>query len=263
MTTRFNIFIGFFWLVLALMTLFMLALLGGLFLYGDWYAVTDICHNPEFRFAVIFTLWTTVLATLLAGLVAIPCGYILARYDFPGKVLVDTLMDVPIVLPPLVSGVALLILFGPLLGDHLAGMGMDIVFSNRGVVVAQWFIATPFAIKTFKHAFNSVDLRLEKIARTLGYSPEKVFFKVTLPLAQNGLLSGLTMAWARTLGEFGATAMLAGIVRMKTETLSVAIFLNMSIGDLQFSLVMAVIMLLMALALLVTMKIITKTEVRI
>ncbi|AGK99867.1 NifC-like ABC-type porter [Desulfoscipio gibsoniae DSM 7213] len=260
---RFNVYYAVFWLVLILMTVFMLLLIGGLFIYGNWTAITDICHNAEFHFAIIFTLWTTVLATLLAGLTAIPCGYLLARYNFPGKVLVDTLMDVPIVLPPLVSGVALLILFGPILGDSLAKIGLDIVFSERGVVVAQWFIATPFAIKTFKNAFSSIDLRLEKMARTLGYPPEKVFLRVSLPLAKNGLLGGLTMAWARTLGEFGATAMLAGIVRMKTETLSVAVFLNMSIGDLQFSLVMAIIMLLLALALLTILKIVTKTEVHL
>ncbi len=260
---RFNVYNVIFRLVLILMTAFMLLLIGGLFVYGNWGEIAAIRHNPEFHFAIIFTLWTTMLATLLAGLTAIPCGYILARYNFPGKVLVDTLMDVPIVLPPLVSGVALLILFGPILGDSLARIGLDIVFSQRGVVLAQWFIATPFAIKTFKHAFSTIDLRLEKIARTLGYPPEKVFLKVTLPLAKNGLLGGLTMAWARTLGEFGATAMLAGIVRMKTETLSVAVFLNMSIGDLQFSLVIAVIMLLLALVLLTLLKIITKTEVHI
>ncbi len=260
---RTGLFHGVFRLVLILNTLFMLILVGGLFLYGKWTTFLDVLQQPEFHFAMVFTLWTTILATLLAGLVAIPCGFIMSRHDFTGKILVDTLIDVPIVLPPLVSGVALLILFGPILGDTLTRLGLDIVFSTRGVVVAQWFIATPFAVKTFKQAFDAIDPRLEKIARTLGYSPARVFLKVTVPMAKSGLLGGLTMAWARALGEFGATAMLAGIIRMKTETLSVAIFLNMSIGDIRFAMATSIIMLFMALLLLALFKTISKTEVRL
>jgi molybdate transport system permease protein len=241
----------------------MIMLIAGLFIFGELSIFLDVLKNPEFQFATIFTLWTTVLATVLSALTAIPCGYILSRYNFPGKVIIDTILDVPLVLPPLVSGVALLIFFGPLFGETLTAIGLDIIFSAKGVVVAQWFIAAPFAIKTFKHAFDSIDTRLEYVARTLGYSPEKVFLKVTVPLAKNGLLGGLTMTWARALGEFGATAMLAGVTRLKTETLSVAIFLNMSIGDTHFALATAIIMLLLALALLITFKIFTKVEVHL
>ncbi|AEG60291.1 ABC transporter permease [Desulforamulus ruminis] len=252
-----------FWFILLSTTLFMLMLIVGLFLFGEWAAFLEILKNPEFHFAVTFTLWTSVLATLLSALTAVPCGYILSRCNFPGKIIMDTLLDVPIVLPPLVSGVALLIFFGPLFGESLARWGLDIVFSTRGVVVAQWFIAAPFAIKTFKQAFDSIDIRLEKVARTLGYTPCRVFIKVTLPLAKHGLLGGITMTWARALGEFGATAMLAGVTRLKTETLSVAIFLNMSIGDTQFALVTAIIMLMTALFLLILFKFFTGAEVRL
>lgn len=257
------IFHGLFWFVFIFTSVFMIMLIVGLFLFGEWPTFLEVLKNPEFQFAVIFTLWTTILATILSALVAVPCGYILSRYDFPGKVIIDTILDVPLVLPPLVSGVALLIFFGPLFGKTLTGLGLDIIFSAKGVVIAQWFIAAPFAIKTFKHAFDSIDTRLEKVARTLGYSPEKVFIKVTIPLAKNGLLGGLTMTWARALGEFGATAMLAGVTRLKTETLSVAIYLNMSIGDTQFALVTAIIMLLVALALLAAFKIFTRVEVHL
>ncbi|GBF35191.1 molybdenum transport system permease protein ModB [Desulfocucumis palustris] len=251
-----------FWLVLILMTAFMLTLVGGLFLYGEWSAFLKVLQQPEFHYAMTFTLWTTLLSTMLAGMVAVPCGFILSRHNFPGKILVDTLIDIPIVLPPLVSGVALLILFGPVLGDALTRLGLDIVFSIRGVIVAQWFIATPFAVRTFKQAFDSIDPRLEKIARTLGYTPSEVFFKVTVPMAKKGLLGGLTMAWARTLGEFGATAMLAGIIRMKTETLAVAVFLNMSIGDMNFAMATSIIMLFLAMFLLAVFKTISRLEAR-
>jgi molybdate transport system permease protein len=256
-------FHGIFWLVFILVTVFMVVMVGGLFFYGERTAFLSVIRQPEFHFAVAFTLWTSLLATILAAVAAVPCGFVLSRYNFPGKVLIDTLMDIPIVLPPLVSGIALLILFGPLLGNTLARFGLDIVFSPRGVVVAQWFIATPFAVRTFKQAFDAIDPRLENVARTLGYSPAGVFLRVTMPLAKGGLLGGLTMAWARALGEFGATAMLAGITRMKTETLSVAIFLNMSIGDMQFAIATAVIMLMVALSLMSAIKVFTRTGVRL
>jgi molybdate transport system permease protein len=197
----------------------------------------------------------------LAALIAIPAGYVLSRQRFPGKALIETLMDIPIVLPPLVSGVALLILLGPVLGEVLTRFSLDVVFSARGVVVAQCFIATPFAIRAFKQAFDSIDPRLEKVARTLGFSQGMVFLKVTLPLAKGCILSGLTMTWARALGEFGATAILAGITRMKTETLSVAIFLNMSIGDIQFAMSVSMIMLFLALLLMSLFKFFTSSEV--
>ncbi|MDD2444159.1 MAG: ABC transporter permease [Desulfotomaculaceae bacterium] len=258
-----NVFRGIFILIFALTVIFMLVLISGLLFYGKWAAFLAVIQHPEFHFAVVFTLWTSLLATTFAAIVAVPCGYILSRYDFPGKVLADTLMDIPIVLPPLVSGVALLILFGPILGDALVRAGMEVVFSTRGVVIAQWFIATPFAVKTFQQAFSSIDPRLEKVARTLGYSPPGVFLRVTMPLAKSGILGGLTMTWARALGEFGATAMLAGITRMKTETLSIAIFLNMSIGDIQFAMATAIIMLLVALSLMIAFKMFTRTGVQL
>jgi molybdate transport system permease protein len=260
---RVSLFQVFFWLVFVLFAVLMLVMVGGLFFYGEWAAFKSVLQHPEFHFAVFFTLWTSLLATFFAAVVAVPCGFVLSRYDFPGKVIVDTLMDIPIVLPPLVSGVALLILFGPILGNTLARFSLDVVFSTRGVVLAQWFIATPFAIKTFQHAFSSIDLRLENVARTLGYSPAGVFLRVTMPLAKGGILGGLTMAWARALGEFGATAMLAGITRMKTETLSVAIFLNMSVGDIQFAMATAIIMLMVAMILMCVFKVFTGTGVRL
>ncbi|WP_046494681.1 ABC transporter permease [Syntrophomonas zehnderi] len=201
--------------------------------------------------------------TTLAVIVALPCGYILSRYKIPGKVILDTLVDIPIILPPLISGIALLIFFGPILGNSLAKIGIDVVFSKLGVVVAQWFVATPYAIRTFQQAFNSIDPRMEKVAKTLGYSPAQVFLKVTIPLTKMALVGGIMMSWARALGEFGATAMLAGITRMKTETLSIAVFLNMSIGDMNFAIATAIVMLFLALSLLIIVKTLVKNEVQL
>lgn len=258
-----RVFFACFLMVLVVIVLFMLCLIFGMISYSDLDSLLNVLQQAEFHFALTFTLWTSLTATALAAIVALPCGYLLARYKFPGQIIVDTLLDMPIVLPPLVSGIALLILFGPLWGEHLAAAGINIVFTPLGVVVAQWFVAAPYAIKTFKQAFAAIDPRMEKVARTLGYSPPRVFWAVTLPLAKSGLTGGVMMAWTRALGEFGATAMLAGITRMKTETLSVAVFLNMSIGDIKFAVSTAIVMLFMALILLVIVKIILHNEVRI
>lgn len=257
------LFFGFMWVVFALMIIFLLLVVIGLFSYSDLGTLINVLKQSEFHFALKFTMITSILATVLATAVALPCGYLLSRYKIKGGAFLDTLLDMPIVLPPLISGIALLIFFGPFLGNQLQKIGIDIVFTPMGVVVAQWFIATPYAIKTFKQSFASIDLRMEKVARTLGFSPFMVFLKVTIPLAKNGLISGMMMAWTRALGEFGATAMLAGITRMKTETLSVAVFLNMSIGDIKFAISTAMVMLFMALALLIILKTILRNEVRL
>lgn len=250
-----------FWLIFVLMIVFLLLIIVGLLTYTDTKSMATVLQQPEFHFAVRFTLGTSIIAMLLAAAFALPVAYILSRHKIPGRAFIDTLLDIPIVLPPLVSGIALLIFFGPLFGKQLEQIGISVVFSQLGVIIAQWFIATPFAVRSFIQAFGSIDQRMEKVARTLGFSPTMVFVKVTLPLARDGLLGGVMMAWARALGEFGATAMLAGITRMKTETLSVAVFLNMSIGDMNFAIATSIVMLIIALLVLAGLKILSRREV--
>jgi|LSQX01.1.fsa_nt_gb molybdate transport system permease protein len=250
-----------FWLIFVLMIVFLLLIIVGLLTYTDTKSMATVLQQPEFHFAVKFTLGTSIIAMLLAAAFALPVAYILSRHKIPGRAFIDTLLDIPIVLPPLVSGIALLIFFGPLFGKQLEQIGISVVFSQLGVIIAQWFIATPFAVRSFIQAFGSIDQRMEKVARTLGFSPTMVFVKVTLPLARDGLLGGVMMAWARALGEFGATAMLAGITRMKTETLSVAVFLNMSIGDMNFAIATSIVMLIIALLVLAGLKILSRREV--
>ena len=242
-------------LIFGFTALAVVLILSTLLFQPDWGRFVSLARDPEFRFAVLFSLGTTAVATAAAVLTGIPAAYFLARFDFPGKVAVASALELPIMLPPLVSGIALLIFFGPVLGGVLAKADWDIVFTYRGVIAAQWFVAVPFGIKVFRQAFETVDLRLENLARTLGYTPAKVFFRVTLRLTRRSLLGGATMVWARTLGEFGAVAMLAGITRMKTETLPAAIFLNISLGDVDFAIAAAVVMLLMAFALLMMLKV--------
>jgi len=224
--------IALFSLSLSVGALFVLAVFGGLVAYAVRSPAFGFFGDPEFRFAVGFTLRATVAATLCAGLSSLGAAYVLAFYDFPGKRAVEIVLGLPMLVPPLVNGVALLIFFGPIAGPTLSRLGFPVAFNPAAAVIAMWFVASPFSIRMFRQAFASADARYSSLAGTFGLSPLARFFRVQLPLARNGLASGLAMTWARTTGEFGATAMVAGVTRLKTETLSAAIFLSMSGGDL-------------------------------
>lgn len=211
--------------------------------------------SAETRFALRLSL-LTALAALGVGLgLALPAAYLMARRDFPGKVLVDTLLDLPLVLPPLVVGISLLFLFGRhRLGAPLAQFGIEILFSPVGVVVAQSFLTTPLLLRTAKAAFVAVDSRFAEVAGTLRATPWDVFWSVELPLAAPGIAAGAVLAWARALGEFGATLMLAGATRFHTETLPMAIFLNIATGETEIAVACALILLAIAFVLLLVLR---------
>jgi molybdate transport system permease protein len=175
--------------------------------------------------ALRLTLQTTAVSTALAVLLGTPLAYLLARASFRGRELLDTLVDLPITIPPVVAGVALLLVFGRrgLIGRPLEVLGVQIAFTSIAVVLAQLFIASPFFVKAARAGFEAVDPRLEAAARSLGASPWRVFWTITVPLARPALLSGVVLAWARALSEFGATMMFAGNFPGRTQTLSLAV----------------------------------------
>jgi len=196
--------------------------------------------SPETLFALRLSIMTSITAASIAIVLGLPSGYILARRSFPGKAILDTLLDIPLVMTPLVAGVGLLFLFGnTFLGKDLAHLGIDIIFSPWGAVVAQAFIAAPIITRNSKASFEQVSPKFEKAAQTLGLRPVQIFLRITLPLAKKGILSGIVLAWARAMGEFGATLMVAGATRMKTETLPIAVHLNISSGELGIALACA------------------------
>ncbi|ACB85773.1 ABC transporter permease [Natranaerobius thermophilus] len=206
--------------------------------------------SDEILFSIGFSLATSLSALLLSFLIGIPSAYILARENFPGKGILESFLYLPVFLPPLVSGLALVLLVSQGAGGFLESRGIEFMFSSLGVVTAQAFIATPLAIRSFQTAFQSVDPKLEQAAESLGDSPGKVFYEITFPLAWKGILTGLLLAWARALGEFGATIMLAGAIRMKTETLPISIYLNMSLGNLENAIAVGILMLIIAVVIL-------------
>jgi molybdate transport system permease protein len=222
--------------------------------YLDVPTFTKAVISAEIIHAVVLTAITTTITTLLAVLLSIPAGYALSRYRFPFHALIDTIVDLPLVLPPLVAGIALLVFFGTPAGQWIEAHIMPFVYTTQGIILAQFVPAASFCVRSMKAAYDGVDPRLEQVARTLGCSERQAFWKVTLPLARNGLVAGTIMTWARAAGEFGPILMFCGATRYKTEVLSIAVFLNMSIGQIEMALSVTLILVIMATVALLTFR---------
>ena len=190
---------------------YLLAPLLSLIKFLDWPAVPGILSDPDALGALTTSLISASLATLCIGLFCIPLSYVLARYTFPGKGLLSLVIYLPLVFPPVISGILLLLLYGPYgaIGGPLAGAGWEIDESLAGIVIAQVFVSAPFLIVAARSAFEALDPNLEKVAMTLGQSRWGLFWRVSLPLAWRGILAGLILTWVRALGEFGATVVMA------------------------------------------------------
>lgn len=225
-----------------------------------WKGLGDLAQslaNPEIQFAIRLSLFTSITSTVICIFFALPAAYGLERFNFPGRRLVSVILNIPMSLPPLVSGVALLLLFGTTsFGQTLAEHGLRFVFSVNGIILAQFFIITPYMIRVLKSTIADINPRLEFVARTLGCSQWQAFYRITLPLARNGIIAGLVISWSRAIGEFGCSLMLAGATRMVTETLPVALFLNMSIGNLQTAMAAATCLIIISLFSLVVFEIV-------
>ena len=224
-------------LFLALLICIIISILGRISIDN----LLDALASEEVRFAVILSVKCSIIAIILALLIGIPSGYALARYNFKGKEIIDSLINLPILLPPLVLGFGLLLLLGNTPIGNIISNIIEIAFTQNGIILAQFIIATPFIIRTTRAVFEGIDVKYEYIAQSLGLSRLESFLKITLPMAKDGIVAGAILGWARAIGEFGATLMLAGATKMKTETLPIAIFLNVSIGDIELALAIAII----------------------
>ena len=209
--------------------------------------------------ALILSVWTSLVALLVIVAFGTPIAYVLARWRFPGDRVVDALIDLPIILPPAVAGIALLTAFGRrgILGEPLERLGITIGFSTAAVVIAQIFVSAPFYIRTARAGFLRIDRSLEEAASDLGASPVRVFWLVTLPLCRGSLLAGGVLAWARALGEFGATIMFAGNRQGVTQTMPLAIYERFGAGDLPAALILSSLLLATSIVFLVVVRIVT------
>jgi len=236
---------------LSIVTFLSLPLLAILLKVVPQAGLWETLREPLVTQALRLSLITSLSSLLFAILLGTPVAYLLARYHFRGVRVVETLIDLPMVLPPTVAGVALLMAFGRrgLLGPWLTVAGLQIGFSTTAVILAQSFVCLPFYIRAAQAGFRSVDPELERVAYTLGVSPLRTFWRVTVPLALPALLSGGVMAWARALGEFGATIMFAGNLRGRTQTMPLAIYLAME-SDLPAALALSTLLIVVSFSVL-------------
>jgi molybdate transport system permease protein len=208
--------------------------------------------RPVVLEALRISLFTTTCTLGLALLLGTPFAYVLARRRVPLPMLMESLIALPMVLPPAVAGIGLLMAFGRrgLLGEPLAGAGIGVSFTTAAVILAELFVAAPFYVRSARSAFSSVDQELEMVARTLGVSDWMTFWRVTVPIAFPSLLGGAVMCWARALGEFGATIMFAGSFQGRTQTMPLAIYAALE-SDLDAALVLSAILVVVSLSVLV------------
>ncbi|HMJ88404.1 MAG TPA: ABC transporter permease [Candidatus Acidoferrum sp.] len=213
----------------------------------------------EIQYAIKLSLFSCTAAALLSILVGIPLGYLLSRECFPGKGMIDAIIDIPIVLPPLVIGLSLLILFQVKLGgksieEWFQAAGMPVTFQVPSVILAQFAVAAAFAVRTMRVTFDQINPRAEQVALTLGCSRAQAFWRVTLPEARRGVFTAATLAWARSLGEFGPILVFSGATRMRTEVLSTTVFLELSVGSLRAAVAVSLLMIATAVVVLVIVR---------
>jgi molybdate transport system permease protein len=212
--------------------------------------------TPAVTDALILSLVTTAISLALTIAIATPVAHLLARRRFRGKSLVEAIVDLPIVLPPSVAGLALLLTLGRrgLLGDELAAVGISLPFTTAAVIVAQMFVSMPFFIRAARAGFLGVERDFEDAGRVDGASERQVAWSITVPLAAPALASGIVMTWARALGEFGATIMFAGNVAGRTQTLPLVVYGEFQSGDLDASIAAAAILVVAAFGVLIAVR---------
>jgi molybdate transport system permease protein len=223
--------------------------------------VVEALAQPEIRYSAGLTLATCTISAILSVWVAIPLGYLLSRFRFPGAWLLETLIDIPIVLPPLVLGLSLLLLFNylRLRGTSLeewivARLGFHVTHAIPAVVVAQFTAACAFAARTMRVAFDDINPRTELVAMTLGCSRLQAFWRVVLPQAWRAVVTAFSLAWSRSLGEFGPIYVFAGTTRMKTEVLSTTVYLELNTNRLQSAVAVSLLMVTLAAIVLVVVR---------
>lgn len=268
--------------VIATYVMFILLLVGCNLLYlWNSHAEGDGKLNPwiqvlgqkEIQHSIVLSLLSCTLSAFLSIGIAIPIGYFLKGKKFRGRALLDAILDIPIVLPPLVIGLSLLMLFQippftmvigkwlPFVENQNLSLRDLVVYQVPAVIIAQTTVASAFAIAILKGTFEQIDPRCEQVALTLGCSRFQAFARVVLPEAAPGVITAWTLSWARSLGEFGPLLVFAGATRNKTEVLSTTVFLEMSVGHLEGAVVVSLLMIFMAVMVLVVTRVWGKLDI--
>jgi molybdate transport system permease protein len=249
------------WIMSVPLFIFLLLPLAALLFSTSPIALITSVNQPFIIQAVAISLMTTFCSTLVIIILGTPVAYLLARRQVPFRRLIDTLLDLPIVLPPAVAGIALLMTFGRqgLLGPVLDELNIHIAFTPIAVMLAQTFIAAPFFIKSATIGFANIDTELEQAASLDGADGWQLFRFLTIPLAWSALLSGAVMSWARALGEFGATIIFAGNFVGRTQTMPLAIYMGFEL-DLNIALILSVILMAFSFLALFIVKVLLQRQ---
>jgi molybdate transport system permease protein len=251
---------------LAVFVLSVLLLIIADVFYINKEAVVTVLTSGFIRDALWLSVWTSFTTTFTALLFAVPMGYALSRFRFPGRRLADSIVDLPIVFPPLVAGLTLLVFFSQtILGRWIQeDLGLEFVFQPKGIVLCQFIVTASFAIRFAKTAFDDVDRRFENVALVLGCTRWGSFWRMSLPLARNGIIAGGILTWARAFGIFGPLMIFVGSFRGRTEVLSSTVFLEQSIGNLEVALAVALLMIFIAfIALLIIRLVVGSSTVKL
>lgn len=249
-------------ILIALFLLILIFPIASLFLKITPEEFVSSLSEPVVVDAMVLSLITATISTIIVITLGTPLSYVNSRVKYRGRSIIDTLTDLPIVLPPAVAGLALLMAFGRkgVLGSYLNIFGIQLAFTTAAVILAQVFVASPFYIRQARASFEAVDPIYENAAKTLGASRLQVLMKITIPIASSGLVSGAILTFARALGEFGATLMFAGNYQGKTQTMPLAIYTTMQ-SNMYDAISLAIILVVISFAVIMTVKYVTKREI--
>jgi molybdate transport system permease protein len=231
--------------------------MAGLVARVPWGRLGEILTSPDVSSALRLSLTTATITTAVCMVCGVPLAWLLARTEMPGRALLRGLVTVPLVLPPVIGGVALLVAFGRrgLVGEWLyETFGVSLPFTTAAVVLAQSFVAMPFLIVAVEGALRTADRRYEDVAATLGASGWTTFRRVTLPAVAPGLSAGAVLCWARALGEFGATVTFAGSLPGTTRTMPPAAYAAINAGEVETAIVLSLLMIVVSVAVLVSLR---------
>jgi molybdate transport system permease protein len=238
--------------------LFYLGLILSLFYFiggkGFWGAVA----NPYTLFSIRLSLVAATAATFFAVIIGLPSAYALSRFEFVGKRIVDTFLEIPMIVSPVALGASFLVFFNTPIGELIQTRGIFFVFEVPGVILAQFASVAGLATRLMKASLDEISPRYEAVARSLGSSPWQAFYRITLPLSLKGLLASVILSWAKAVGEFGATVTLAGAMPGKTETMPIAIFTALGSANIDKAVVLILILVAFGLLTLYSVRLIGK-----
>lgn len=232
-----------------------------LFYFYNGRLFLEIFQSERTLFSIRLSLFTATVATLISVFFAIPSAYALSRFHFPGRQMVDTMLELPMIISPVALGAVVLIFFNTPPGIFIQGKGIQFVFTIYGIFLAQFITTVGIATRLIKAAMDEIPTRYEEVARTLGASPSKAFFTVTLPICKKGIIASSILTWAKAIGEFGATITIAGAMPMKTETIPIAIFMRLASADIEGTVVLVLILIGIGLGILYGVRLLTRRSI--